>query len=324
MADTTRPVHWTDEEIRLVGVGVTRLYLEVERGLRNRDDLRRFLTPQAFTAQFSDGVSRFPDAGPVRVEDIGAITYARTDEKRAMLSVVARQQGDQWGAVCVELQPDARGCWHVAELTRVQDRNLVHPTPDRSGQREDTERRDRVRAMELQAIHAALAAAGDRRAAAKTDLEELRATPTPDPEAVKAARSRLTATAAEERRWSKELASVTATTLPSHDRLHHPHDPRQPRYVTRLLGPEPVDQHARATWKAGAAILDVYRRAAGITDDRTALGPVLSDPGLADAREAALRHLDELAHHLQPDRAREARGLERREGRSLEPVALQR
>ena len=323
MADATRPIQWTDEEIRLVGVGVTRLYLEVERGLRNRDHLRRFLTPQAFTAQFSDGVSRFPDAGPVRVEDIGAITYARTDVKRAMLSVVARQQDDQWGAVCIELQPDARGCWHVAELTRVQDRNLVHPTPDRSGLREDTERRDRVRAMELQAIHAALAAAADRRAAAKTDLDQLRASPTPDPEAEEAARSRLTATAAEERRWSKALAELTATTPPSHDRLHHAHDARRPRYVTRLLGPEPVDQSARATWRAGAAILDVYRRAAGITDDRTALGPVPANPALAEARKVALRHLDDLAHHLQPDRARSTRDLGQDE-RSLEPIALQR
>ena len=321
MADPTRRPEWTDEQIRLVGVAVTRLYLEVERGLRNREHLRRFLTPLAYGAQFSDTVSRFPDAGPVQSDDLGAVTYTRTDPSRAMLTVVARQHADRWGAVCVELRPDPRGCWRITELTRAQDRNLAHPTPDPPDTPDDSQRQQRLRAMELQAIRAALTTANDRHAAAQAALDDLRATTHPDAAAVAAAQQRLTAAEEERHRWASQLAGLPAAALT--DGADEAGRPRHPAYVTRLLGPQPTDDNAKAVWNAGAGILEVYRRAAGITDHRTALGPTPADPALADARNVALRHLSDLTHHLQVDTARAPRHLTGQE-RALEPVTLQR
>lgn len=209
---------WTDDEIRKVGVAVARIYLEVERGLRNRDHLRRFMTPQAYSAQFADRLSRFPDAGPVRADDIGATQYRRVTHDRAMLTLIAREGGERWGAVCIDLQPGPARRWYVAELTRVQDRNLTHhhapmvpgATPKRFRQRLLAERT---------AIETALAAARSRAAAAKNDLDNLRAADTADPG--KASSSRR---AAQRRAARGTAVATTIGRLPCR-RSHSPSDP---------------------------------------------------------------------------------------------------
>ncbi len=318
----TRP--WTDDEIRKVGVAVARIYLEVERGLRNRDHLRRFMTPQAYSAQYADRLSRFPDAGPIRADDIGANSYSRATHDRAMLTLIARESDDKWGAVCIDLQPGPAGHWYVAELTRVQDRNLTHhhapmllgATPQRFRQRLLAERT---------AIETALAAAHSRAAAAKTDLDTLRAADTPNPLRLEAAAERLNAGRQEEQRWQHRLADfhADAATRPAISAGTRSNDHEPTPYLKQLLGPTPADQPERTVWEAAAAIIQVYRLAADITDDHTAFGPQPTDRPLAAARTEAIRQLDGLSQRLAQSRSAHepSRSTDAPE-RGIEPPAL--
>jgi hypothetical protein len=119
---------FTDDELRQVAEYVARRYLEVERGLRGRQCLRRFLSPGAYTRQYADAASRFRGGGVVRQSDLGQMVFQRQGN-RVFIALPARQEGDRWGALLMELRADARGAWRVTELTRAQDRNLAHPTP---------------------------------------------------------------------------------------------------------------------------------------------------------------------------------------------------
>jgi hypothetical protein len=122
---------WTDEQLRQVVMLVARLYLEVERGLRPRSVLRRFLTGDADAAQHAVGLSRFPRGGPVSPDDLSRLAFCRATERRVFAALAERQQEGRWGALLLELRADARGVWRVTELTRAQDRNLVHDYPVR-------------------------------------------------------------------------------------------------------------------------------------------------------------------------------------------------
>ncbi len=121
---------FTDAQLRLVVEYVARRYLEVERGLRGKQCLRRFLTDEAYDRQSDPAASRFGNAGVVRQRDLGRIILQRPRADRVHVAVPARQQGDRWGALVMELRADDRGAWRVTELTRAQDRNLTRARPN--------------------------------------------------------------------------------------------------------------------------------------------------------------------------------------------------
>lgn len=118
----------TDEELRLVAEYIVRRYLEVERGLRSKESLRRYLTGEAYGRQYSQEASRFGSGGVVRQGDIGQLIFQR-DGDRVFAAAPTREEGDRWGALLLEMHSNGRGAWRVTELTRAQDRNLVHPHP---------------------------------------------------------------------------------------------------------------------------------------------------------------------------------------------------
>lgn len=119
----------TDEELEHVAVYIARRYLEVERGLRGKECLQRYLTFEAYTRQYAPEVSRFGQGGIVRQTDVGRVALQRPRADLAYVAVTARQEGDRWGALLMEMRASERGVWRVAELTRAQDRNLVRRVP---------------------------------------------------------------------------------------------------------------------------------------------------------------------------------------------------
>lgn len=129
---------FTNAELRQIAGLVARRYLEVERGLRSRQSLRRFLSPEAYNRQVIGNPSRFGNAGIVRQDDLGQMVFQRPRPDRVHIAIPARQDRDRWGALVMELGRDARGAWRVTELIRAQDRDLWrqqsvdrHPPTDR-------------------------------------------------------------------------------------------------------------------------------------------------------------------------------------------------
>jgi hypothetical protein len=118
---------FTDAELKLVAEFVAHRCLEVERGLRGKDCLKRFLSAEAYSQQFSEAASRFAKGGIVRPDDLGRMVFQRTQDGHVHITIPARQENDRWGALVMEMRSTARGVWRVTELTRAQDRNLAHP-----------------------------------------------------------------------------------------------------------------------------------------------------------------------------------------------------
>ncbi len=85
---------FTDAQLRQVVEYVARRYLEVERGLRDKQCLRRLLSEQAYDQQSDPAASRFGNAGVVRQRDLGRIILQRPRADRVHVAVPARQQGD--------------------------------------------------------------------------------------------------------------------------------------------------------------------------------------------------------------------------------------
>ncbi len=126
------PRPFTDAELRQVAEHVTHHYLEVERGLRSKQTLRRFLSPEAYNHQHDPAASRFDAGGIIRQGDIGQMIFQR-DGDAVRAAVPTRQENDRWGALLIEMRSNGRDVWRVTELTRAPDRNLTrpHPVPDR-------------------------------------------------------------------------------------------------------------------------------------------------------------------------------------------------
>ncbi len=118
---------FTDTELKLVAEFVAHRYLEVERGLRGKECLKRFLSAEAYSQQFSEAASRFGKGGIVRPDDLGRMVFQRTQDGHVHITIPARQDNDRWGALVMEMRSTARGVWRVTELTRAQDRNLTRP-----------------------------------------------------------------------------------------------------------------------------------------------------------------------------------------------------
>jgi len=169
------PREFTDDELRLVAEFVARRYLEVERGLRPRQDLRRFLTEEAYEQQHDQEASRFNRAGMVAQSDLGQMIFQRPRADRAHVAIPARQDRDRWGALVMELGADPHGVWRVTELTRAQDRNLTRAAQPAPTWRDATDEDDSVRrlAQTLQAVRVARTVAAQRHRKALQELARI-------------------------------------------------------------------------------------------------------------------------------------------------------
>jgi hypothetical protein len=167
------PRPFTDAELRQVAEHVTYHYLEVERGLRSKQTLRRLLSPEAYSQQHDPAASRFGAGGIVGQGDIGQMIFQR-DGDAVHAAVPTRQGDDRWGALLIEMRSNGRDVWRVTELTRAQDRNLTrpHPVPDRMTPAEP-DRDVQQAVLTLGAAQIAQSAAQQRHTRALADLARL-------------------------------------------------------------------------------------------------------------------------------------------------------
>lgn len=61
--------------------------------------------------------------------DLGQMVFQRPRPDLVHLAITARQEGDRWGALVMQMRPDAAGVWRVTELVRAQDLDLTVPEP---------------------------------------------------------------------------------------------------------------------------------------------------------------------------------------------------
>jgi len=77
------------------------------------------------------------------------------------------------------------------------------------------------------------------------------------------------------------------------------HDP--PSYITKTLGPRPVDRHKDRLWVQAVIEIEQYRLEHAITDGRTVIGPEPSDPKLSGAWHHAADVINDAANVLKPE-----------------------
>lgn len=168
------PREFTDSELREIAEFVARRYLEVERGLRDKRDLRRFLSREAYELQRNEAASRYGSGGIVRQADLGQMIFQHFQPDRVHIAIPAREEGDRWGALVMEMCSDSRGVWRVTELTRAEDRNITQArTALRSPQPQDPDLAQHQLARTLQDARVARTTVGQRHASALRELAQL-------------------------------------------------------------------------------------------------------------------------------------------------------
>lgn len=161
---------FTDDQLRQIAEFIARRYLEVERGIRPRQSLRRYLSPDAYARQTFEGAARFGSGGVVRQTDLGQMVFQRLQPDLVHIAIPARQEGDRWGALVMEMHADPKGVWRVTELTRAQDRNVVREQPLRPASEVDADWEATQFRRTLNEARVAVRVAADRYTAARREL----------------------------------------------------------------------------------------------------------------------------------------------------------
>jgi hypothetical protein len=108
----------SDDQLRIVAGYVTRICLEVERGLRPPEHLRGLADPRtAGLWPRSIQTGRFR-GGPVVRQDIGPPNVSRVADDHAIATIVTRTERTRWGALTLRLRAEGRR-WYVADLQRL-------------------------------------------------------------------------------------------------------------------------------------------------------------------------------------------------------------
>ena len=108
----------TDAELADFARFLARLTLEIERSLRDAEQLRTLMSPDGWQ-QWQR--SRPPGAfrgGPVAKTDIGPPRIQRLDAKRALANVTTRTDPERWGALTMQLDA-TRGRWTAVSMQRL-------------------------------------------------------------------------------------------------------------------------------------------------------------------------------------------------------------
>lgn len=107
----------TDRQLADIVRYFARLCLEIERGLRPREQLEQFMDPTA--ALRSRGLltlGRF-DGGPIQPADVGQAHVSRQPDGTVIASIVTRTEGRRWGAISFRLRAD--DLWRIADVRRL-------------------------------------------------------------------------------------------------------------------------------------------------------------------------------------------------------------
>jgi hypothetical protein len=285
----------TDRQVRADVYKITRVYLEIERGLRPPDQLEPFLTPTEYRRHRNTPHHPSSARDAVLPTDVGRIHLDRHLPGQLTATVPTREAGDRWGALVLHFARNHTG-WRIDQLERLtrpsvaRDPNLPPAEPDYLDARirnVDDERRL------VDAAHHA----------ATTQLRELRV--------AGGTKDRQSEVRRQQQTWKRrrseldhELTHLRTTRglrvrLADVDRRPQPPatdlDDTQ---LQRLLGPVP-DDHWRQGLRDGLVEeITTYRRRWNVTATRNILGPDPADPDhrrdrdeLADTLRAAARAL---------------------------------
>jgi hypothetical protein len=287
----------TDRQIRADVHRITRVYLEVERGLRPPEQLGRFLTDTEYrrhrkTPQHP--ASRTREA--VLPTDVGRINLDRHLPGQVTAAVPTRETGDRWGALVLHFARDHTGRWQVDQLER-----LTRPSVVRQPSRPLAEPKDLdVRIDEVETERRVVDAAHH---AATTRLRELRH--------ANGDKGRQREVRQQQQTWKRRRSELDdelthlRTTRELRARLADlDHRPQQPAteltdaHLERLLGPVPEDAWRRRLRDGLIEEIHTYRRRWNVTDARNVLGPVPAHPDHQRDRDELAETLRAAAHAL--------------------------
>jgi hypothetical protein len=287
----------TDRQIRADVYRITRVYLEIERGLRPPDQLEKFLTDAEYRRHRKTPhhpSSRTREA--VLPTDVGRIHLDRHLPGQVTATVPTRETGERWGALVLHFARDHTGRWRIDQLQRLSRPSVVRDPDRRPSEPKDLD----VRIGEVETERRVVEAA---HRAATTRLRELRH--------ANGDKGRQREVRGQQQTWKRrrnelddELTHLRTTRglrarLADLDRR-----PQQPAtdltdaQLERALGPVPDDDWRRRLRDGLIAEIHIYRRRWSVTDERNVLGPDPVDPDhqrdrdeLADTLRAAARAL---------------------------------
>ena len=112
----------TDQQLRRAAYSIARMFMEIERGLRPPEHIKRLLTKPAYRRFRRVPLPPRPAiSGPVLPTDIRGIHVSRHLPGQVTASMTCREQDDRWGAIVLHLRaPRQPGeTWKADQLERV-------------------------------------------------------------------------------------------------------------------------------------------------------------------------------------------------------------
>jgi hypothetical protein len=92
------------------------MLLEVERGYRPPDVLRRYFAPHLMFDL--ESAQRPTGAPPVAAADVGGARFQRIGRRRGFGVVVIKEAAGHWAALMLALHRGDAGAWQVVEILR--------------------------------------------------------------------------------------------------------------------------------------------------------------------------------------------------------------
>jgi hypothetical protein len=286
----------TDRQVRADVYKITRVFLEVERGLRPPDQLEALLTDAEYRRHRKH--PRHPSSRTREVvvpADVGQIHLDRHLPGQLTATVPTRETGDRWGALVLHFTRNPTG-WRIDQLERLTRASVAREPNRRSDEPQDIDVRIRDVEAERHLVDAF-------HRAATTRLRELRHTGV-DKDRQREVRQQQQTWKRRRTELDDELTQLRTTRglrarLADVDcRPQPPATDMDDTQLQRLLGPVP-DDHRRQGLRDGLVEeITTYRRRWNVTDTRNILGPDPADPDhrrdrdeLADTLRAAARAL---------------------------------
>jgi hypothetical protein len=286
----------TDRQVRADVYKITRVYLEIERGLRAPDQLEPFLTPTEYRRHRN--TPRHPSSRTRDVvvpTDVGHIHLDRHLPGQLTATVPTRETDDRWSALVLHFTRNHTG-WRIDQLERLTRPHLARDPYRRPAEPKDLDARIRDVEGERRLVDAA-------HHAATTQLRELRV--------AGGTKDRQREVRRQQQTWKRRRAELDheltnlRTTRGLRVRLADVDRRSQPPatdladgQLQRLLGPVPDDDWRQGLRDGLVEEITNYRRRWNVTDTRNILGPEPADPDhrrdrdeLADTLRAAARAL---------------------------------
>ena len=145
----------TDAQLEDIARFIARATLEVERSLREPEQLLAYMTPQAWQRWQQTRLPGSFTGGGVSRADVGVTRIQRLDTGRAIANLVTRTDAERWGALTLQLEA-VGGRWRATGLQRLYAarhyqtgtrRPVVEPSPQQRLNAARTDRREAAAAL---------------------------------------------------------------------------------------------------------------------------------------------------------------------------------